>query len=147
MSELGKFDGLTMRRTEPDDRPLLDRWVDSDPYHAHVDPEYFMGSQGCFAFEDKDGVVFFVRLAQVARVSIQFDMERMGTRQKMRVADALTKGMAMLEMNLRRAGVEEWIFDSVAPNLKRFVIEKLGFSESENELVRQIRPARNEEVA
>lgn len=145
MTNLAEFDGLALRATEAADKPLLDEWINADPTHAgKFEPEYFMGSEGCFALEDHRGVVFFIRLAKAARVRIQFNTEAGGQTQRARVAKALARGMALLEIGLSRSGVEEWVFDTENPDLKKYAVEGLGFKEQSNDLVREIRALERE---
>ena len=150
MKEMAQFDGLTLRTTGGEDRLLLESWIAEDPVHAgRIEPEYFMGSEGCFALEDAYGVVFFIRLAKVARVRIQFNTAGGGGhRQRARVAQAMARGMALLEVGLSKAGTEEWVFDSENPDLRKFAKEVLGFRESKTDLVREIAALeREQEVA
>lgn len=140
---LAEFDGLRLRATDEQDEEKLRAWIDADPDHAgQFEPEYFMGSEGCFALEDAAGVVFFIRLTKVARVRIQFNAEAKGMRQKLRVSQALARGMALLEVGLSRAGTEEWVFDTANPDLRRFALDALGFKDSPDNLVREIRAER-----
>jgi len=152
MTILAQFDGLELRETDEYDKPMLQEWIASDAAHAgEFEPEHFIGSEGCFALEDAAGVVFFIRLAKTARVRIQFNTELKSRKQRARVAQALARGMAVLELGLSRSGVTEWVFDTTNPDLKKFAIKWLGFKEQANDLVREIceleREVRETEVA
>jgi hypothetical protein len=138
-TNLAEFDGLTLRATGEQDGETLEKWIAGDDWHrGELEPDYFIGDEGCFAIEDQDGVVFYIRLTKAARVRIQFDTENMRVRQKARVARALEKGMALLEVGLSRSGVDEWVFDTRDEPLRGFAKKHLGFRESEQDLVREI---------
>lgn len=152
-----KFDGYTLRQVTEADRPALEKWIGEDRRHDGVlDANYFLGRLGdgsedrrptCCALEDQAGTVFFIRLSRASRVRIQFGTAR-GARARSRVATALMKGMAFLEVALQRAGCEEWIFDTGDPRLAEMAKRHMGFEDSPDEMVRAIEPAeRRKEVA
>jgi len=93
----------------------------------------------CYALEDDAGTVFFIRLSRAARVNIQFGQAKT-IRERKRTAEALIKGMAFLEVQLSHAGCEQWIFETSDEELARMARERLGFTDSPNELVREIEP-------
>ena len=147
-----EFDGLKLRAVNEHDRPALEEWIAADPGHASIlDPDFFMGMRtlengetvrdprpNCFALEDDDGVVFFIRLSRAARVHIQFPPARNRVLNPKRTGLALLRGMAYLEVGLMRAGAEEWIFQTEDRGLKRYAEKALGFAESPREMIRTI---------
>ncbi len=151
----GKFDGYTLREvTEKVDRARLEEWIERDQAHAGIlEPGFFLGLMrdirgrlipdprpSCYALEDAQGTMFYIRLARAARVSIQFATEPASPRERLRIAKALLKGMAFLEVGLERARVEQWIFNSKSPSLRTLGEMRLGFHKSPFELVRDIPP-------
>jgi hypothetical protein len=149
----GKFDGYTLREVSAKfDRARLEEWIAHDQAHRGIfEPGHFLGlmydNSGqlvsdprptCYAMEDEQGVIFYIRLSRAARVDIQFATEPKISRERLRVARGLIKGMAFLEVALERAGVEQWIFNSKAPALRVMSEMRLGFRKSPFEMVRDI---------
>lgn len=142
------FNGYRLRPTDQvADIEQLSDWIEADEAHRGIfEPAYFMGGAfardsrpTCYTLEDAKGAVFYIRISRVARVHIQFAPE--GDRmQQARVGRGLLHGMAFLEAMLSKAGVEEWIFDTVSPKLKNLAERLLGFTESTHEMVRSIKP-------
>lgn len=141
------FDGYRLRPTDRlSDIEQLSDWIQADDVHRDIfEPGYFMGGEfaldprpTCYALEDAEGTVFYVRISRVARVRIQFPPEG-GPKTRTRIMAGLLHGMAFLEGMLARAGVEEWIFDTVSPKLKTLAERLLGFTESTHEMVRSIK--------
>lgn len=147
MSLLAEFDdGLKLREADHlADVQRLIHWIDADPAHRGIfSPGYFMSGKlaedprpTCYALEDEDGVVFYIRLSRAARVRIQFAPEG-DRRQRVRVARGLIHGMAFLEAGLAQARAEEWIFATESRKLKTLAQQVLGFTESTHEMVRAI---------
>lgn len=159
--QLGKFDGYTLRQLVEEDYEQLEKWIASDSAHSgELDAEFFMGqtidNKGelapdpratVFALEDGKGTVLYIRLSQACRVHIQFPPEprsedhatsREIHRHRRRVATALVKGMAFLEVGLERQGVSEWIFETESPRLLAMAQSRMGFASSPQEAVRFI---------
>lgn len=148
---LAKFDGYTLRTVTAEDRPALEAWIAADKRHnGLIDPEFFMGlatdengetaidpRPTCCALEDKSGVVFFIRLGRASRVNIQFAPAQ-SLKSRRRAGLALLKGMAFLEVQLAKAGAEEWIFETEDHELAEMAEKRLGFVQSPNEMVRVI---------
>jgi len=157
MSIFGEFDGFKLRSVDTlADLERLCEWIEADDAHRGIfPPQFFMSHKlggdsrpSCYALEDEKGVVFYIRLSRAARVRIQFAPEAAEHEQRRRVMRGLFHGMAFLESALSQAGCEEWIFDTVSPELKHLAIKGLGFTESAHELVRAIAdPAKKTEVA
>ena len=156
MEYLAEFHGYKLREVDERDYARLEEWIAADPYHASLfDPDYFLGREAngegemvadprasCYALEDGQGTVFYIRLSRATRVNIQFPPVA-NHNQRKRVAMGLMQGMAYLEVALSRAGSEEWIFNSNAPQLRHLAENALSFKPSTNELVRTM--AREEE--
>lgn len=151
---LARFDGYMLREVsvDTDIRRLVD-WISADPYHQHIKPEFFLGKledpkgyvaksdprPTCYAMEDEEGVIFYIRIDRAARVNIQFQpLDPKFILARGRVAKALLKGMAALELGFRQANVSEWVFESQAPDLRLMARTRLGFLESPHDLVRPI---------
>jgi hypothetical protein len=149
----GKFDGYTLRGVSVKfDRARLEEWIANDQAHRGTfEPGHFLGLMHdnggrmipdprptCYALEDEQGVMFYIRLARAARVDIQFGTDPKLARDRLRVARGLLKGMAFLEVALERAGVEQWIFNSQSPALRVMSEMRLGFRKSPYEMVRDI---------
>ena len=148
MSIKATFNGLVLRDADAlADVTQLEEWINADETHKgiFVPADFLSGPLGndpratCYALEDEQGVVFYLRLARAARVRIQFAPS---AGQKARVIRGLFHGMAFLESQLQHVGCEEWIFDTDSPNLKRLAERVLGFTESTHELVRPIAAAK-----
>jgi hypothetical protein len=156
MTILAEFDGLTLRSVDTlADLKQLSQWIDADQTHRGIFvPHDFMSGRlaadprsSCYALEDEQGVIFYIRLSRAARVRIQFGPQE-GRAQQKRVTRGLINGMAFLESTLGRAGCEEWIFDTESPQLKNLAERLLGFAESTHEMVRAIpEPGKQMEVA
>lgn len=143
MSIKAAFNGLVLRDADAlADVTQLEEWINADETHKgiFVPADFLSGPLGndqrgsCYALEDEQGVVFYLRLSRAARVRIQFAPKA----HKARVMHGLFHGMAFLESQLAQAGCEEWIFDTDSPGLKRLAEKLLGFTESTHELVRLI---------
>lgn len=149
---LARFDGYRLREVSFDRDALeLSRWISEDEYHQHLTPAFFLGliegengylrpdpRPNCYAMEDARGTVFFIRIDRAARVNIQFDPASPSVSARARVARALMKGMALIEVGLQRSHVSEWVFDTRSMSLKTMARARLGFAESPHDLVRMI---------
>jgi len=145
-------DGLKLREVTEQDYPQLEEWIAADPAHASLfEPDFFLGrevdSSGqlapdpratCYALDDDQGTVFYIRLSRAARVHMQFPPAREIQGQVRRTAIALVKGMAFLEVGLSRAGAAEWIFSTESTGLKKIAERALGFAESKTEMIKPI---------
>ena len=149
---IARFDGYELRSVSFDrDAQQLGNWLARDPLHQHLRPAFFLGllendsgsmrvdpRPTCYAMEDEFGAIFYIRLERAARVNIQFDPIRQSVVDRARVARALMKGMAILEVGLARARASEWIFDTRSSRLAALAKARLGFRTSSYELVRPI---------
>lgn len=155
MSILAHFDGFHFRTPNTlADLERLSDWIEMDQAHQGIyTPDYFMGGKFStdprstyLVLEDVDGEVFYVRISRAARVRIQFSPDT-SEPQRSRNLRGLLHGMAFLEAEISRQGVEEWIFDTENPELKKAAEKILGFTESTHEMVRAIAdPLRKLEV-
>jgi hypothetical protein len=146
-TELIQFGEFTLREVTEEDRPLLEQWIVRDPWHrGKLGVEFFLGFTDsgerdpratCYVIEDDKGEVFFIRLSRASRVNIQFAPTHDAI-QKERNRKTLMEGMAFLEGLLSNAGADEWIFDTANPELRATAIKRLGFRQSQQELVRRI---------
>lgn len=145
MSTLAEFDGYKLRTVDTlADIQTLDDWIQADEAHRAIyNPSFFMSGKfnpdsraACYAIEDADGVIFYIRLSRASRAHIQFPPE--DTRKRGRIARALKYGMVFLEHQLARAGCEEWVFNTETKRLKKYAELGLGFTASTHELVRLI---------
>lgn len=130
---IGKY---LLRRVDPRDGPLVDLWIEQDPYHrGHVKPEFFLVNKTdkeCFAVEDRHGlVIFYVSMTMLeSRSVIVLDVQFSPLNQirtKKWVAEALMDGMTWLKQAAEGAGVKEIRFNSIQPSLVGFAQERLGF--------------------
>ena len=152
-SVLAQFDGYTLRSiSEARDRAAIQMWIELDRFHRDVmRPEFFLGMReertgewvhdprpNCYALEDWNGVLMYIRLSRVARVHIQFMPALKSVEARSRLAAGLVSGMAFLEVGLARAGAEQWIFDTQASALAMLARTRLGFEASPHEYVRPI---------
>lgn len=130
---------------------MIQAWINNDRFHKDVmRPEFFLGLRqedgewvhdprpNCFALEDENGVLMFIRLSRAARVHIQFMPVLRSFEARARTAAALVSGMAFLEVGLAQAGAEQWIFDTHAPALATLARTRLSFTASPHEFVRPI---------
>jgi hypothetical protein len=156
MATLAKFEGYSFRQVEPSDYEQLEKWIAADPTHRDVlEPEFFMDQERphvtVLALESRSGTVMYIRLSTASRVHIQFSpapkangggrvYAREIHRYRTQLRNALLKGMAFLEVGLRKAGVNQWIFDSESPTLRDLAKKQMGFEASPNEMVRMIKP-------
>ncbi|HEY2351078.1 MAG TPA: hypothetical protein VGH83_01125 [Candidatus Acidoferrum sp.] len=147
----GKFDEYTLRSVDESDRDQLTTWIENDHTHANIiEPDFFMGltrndagglvadpRPTCYALDDLDGTIFYIRISRAARVYIQFNHAYSPT-ERARIARALSRGMIFLEIPLAKAGAEQWVFDTQSSALKKMGQLRLGFKPSPNEMVREI---------
>ena len=70
---------MRLRKTEQADAALIAKWIESDPHHQSVDPQFFFKPRhgaNHLVLEDERGYVqFYVTLENVVRAHIQFNPE------------------------------------------------------------------------
>lgn len=116
--------------TTYDDEPLIQRWVDADPWHPEGDPEHWWVIGGYLHFKvmDEDGVVAFVRLdreGDLLRFHTKFaPVEEVNEK---RVARAIINTISGVKPYAITDHVEGFIIASVAPKLVAFLCKNLGF--------------------
>lgn len=119
---------LNYREPTEADLPRLEKDIANDPYHQGLDPKYWLtqipGGTKSIAVEDKDGVVFFLRLENVMRAYIQFSKDV----DPARTGEAVKECLAFVSAFGKKKGYTEIIFDSVSRVLIRF-FKRLGFQE------------------
>jgi hypothetical protein len=154
MNILAEFDGYKLRAADSvADLETLYDWISRDEVHRDIfTPQFFLSGvlggdsrPSCYALEDENGAVFYIRLSRAARVRMQFPPGE-DSKQKSRILRGLLHGMAFLETELKKVGCEEWIFDTANPALKKAAERLLGFTESTHELVRLIAHPAEKEV-
>lgn len=138
------FDQYIVRPMHEGDRQYLDSLIEDDAFHkGRMTPDYFlklMPGEDAWALEDLQGNVELYFKTQVAvRLSIQFAHSKTREeRSKNRMA--LIKGFAWLEAMFRQNRFRQIIFDTQGPELTAFAKRRLGFRESDSELLREIAP-------
>lgn len=131
-----------LRPVTEQDRPLLQLWIDADPFHAgRVLPDFFLRLQpgeGAWAFEDAmERVVFYLKTQNAARLHIQFGPSRTADDRE-RNREALLLGVEWLERQLAANLFHEMVFDSVNPALMRHAKRRLAFQDVPGEMRRVI---------
>ncbi len=114
---------------DDDDRRRLTEWIEGDNDHRAkgltADFFYLPHTLG-LCFEDSWGPVFYVRLDpeqhHLVRVHIQFQPG-----QALRTARTLAMGFAVFLERVRLTEARRLVFDSVAPQLRTFCVNRLGF--------------------
>jgi hypothetical protein len=121
------------------DLPLIDQWCSHEPYLSRciyniafltASPDSIL----CFRLDDSTGPTMFVRVEKdlyerQARLHILFAPESSVGR--MRVAKAIIKTFPVILQHFKDLGYDGMIFDSVSPNLIRF-LSKFGFEAVDN---------------
>jgi hypothetical protein len=138
------LDGYVIRPMTEQDRHYLDSLIEEDAYHmGRMTGDYFLKlvpGEDSWAFEDEHGhVIFYFKTQTACRVSIQFGPSEK-PEDRTRNRDALIKGMAWLESQLQQNAFREILFDNDGPMLKAMAKRRLGFRESQTELIRAIPP-------
>ena len=138
------FDGYIVRPMNEGDRNYLDTLIEDDAYHkGRMTPDYFLKlvpGEDSWALEDEQGKVLLYFKTQVAvRLSIQFAAGKT-SEERSKNRSALVKGFAWIESMFRQNRFRQIIFDTQGPELTAFAKRRLGFRESETELLREIAP-------
>ena len=139
-----RFDNYIVRPIGEQDRGFLDDLISDDVFHkGRMTPDYFlklMPGEDAWALEDEQGHVLLYFKTQVAvRLSLQFAASET-KEEKHRNRMALLKGFAWLEAMFRQNRFRQIIFDTQGPELTAFAKRRLGFRESDSELLREIAP-------
>ena len=139
------FDDYVVRPMSESDRAYLDTLIEEDAFHkGRMTPDYFlklMPGEDAWALEDEQGNVLLYFKTQVAvRLSVQFAASET-KEEKHRNRLALLKGFAWIEAMLRQNSFRQIIFDTDALELATFAKRRLGFRESQSELLREIAPS------
>lgn len=117
---------IKFRRTETSDLPTIGKWIEQDPPHAHIDPDFFVSSPrgvSCYTIEDHEGPVIFVRQEsadEITRLHTQFPPDRK------RVARAIQAAYPIVQRDAARRGFRRIAFTSQSVALIRFML-RFGF--------------------
>jgi len=140
-----EFDGYKLRDATDRDEDLAQAWTRADEYHRDLDGRFWLEKgQGTetFVCEGADGEpLFFLRLDKAVRIRIQFRPRPEGMDEREHraiVRQALTRGMAFLDVTLSVRHFREVIFDSVSPLLRAFTIGRLRFTRKPDTLTRML---------
>jgi hypothetical protein len=116
---------LTVRKVEPDDRPLLDAAAMADPYHraAGLTGEHWAGDDSIF-YEDEFGPVVALKTSNIVRVDVQFL-----TQDKVRNGNALVAGFYRYLQILIGRGIKEIVFNTESPEVAHFFTKRFHFRE------------------
>lgn len=127
---------LTYRAVIQADRPLIEKWIAEDPYHAGkmtadsiINPPRGMLS---FVACDEQGPIIFTRVSSAVRIGAQFGNDRK------RTAAAIPEYFEYLRACARDCQMSELIFESDSEPLIKFCTVKLGFVASPNELRKEV---------
>lgn len=124
MSQANK---VTFRGMTVSDTTQVTRWLQEDADHQSADERIFTDpviGRSQFAVEIDGEIAFYVATENVARVHIQFDPAKTGSRKNTK---ALILGFTWLQKQLKERGYFEVLFDSRVPRLVRFCQKVLGF--------------------
>ena len=149
-SIMGEFYGYKLRMPEESDRTTLEQWIARNPTDDNRrTATFFMGQQMderenappiMCVLEDAEGIVFFTRIDRIqsaALINIQSGPD-ISNNSRMRNIIALLEGLIYLEEILVRDGFEEWIFQSTCPAVSAFAKRRMGFVESQGNLIRSM---------
>ena len=106
-----------MRRMKTEDRPLLEQWIEADPFHRGRCKADFWYESLSIAVEDSRGPVMFLKLepnCPIMRLHIQFCGD------EKRVARALLRDFPSFQKQMSDLGAEGIIFESVSLKLITF---------------------------
>ena len=136
-----EFQGIRFRPATEADLPLIADWIKDDEVHAgKIEPEHFIEQQklvDCYAIEDSNGTVMFLRLDRAVRCTIQFG-PHCTAEERERTRDTMQAGFQMLEVLLAQSGTREVIFDSQSTALRAFCTRTLGFRPKADTLAKQV---------
>lgn len=126
---------LKYRRTSEADRQQIADWIAADPDHRdRGNPDFWLpdptGEGDCFAMQDAEGTIFYVRAENVVRLHIQFAPPS----EKRRLAPAIDEFTKLMAKGAKAKKYAQLIFESTVLPLTRF-LTKRGFRPSRNEFV------------
>lgn len=128
------FDEYALVPTVEADSQLAELWIQSDPFHAGLVPQFWMVQApgiNSYRLEDAKGSIFFfrmqlTRLRGEMKVYIQFAPETAVLRDRTR--QALMQGMLWLQGMLAECGFSRLTFESKNPSLVLFAKRRLKFN-------------------
>lgn len=134
---------ITSRRLQAEDYDLLASSLAKDEYHITTDPMFFVEPDTItLVYEDKTGPVMFVRGKGIAREdgtnTLQLDIQFCNNYDGRRNIRTMLEGFPPLIEKARANHFVEVQFDSSAPLLRKFCVERLGFIESTGQTLRYV---------
>lgn len=149
------FSGFKLHTAQPSVfyMRIAKQWTDADPDHSGKTSPGFWFEQGggteSYILEDCFGVVFFFKMQRRGEsdveLHIQFPQPQLTPReeaaQRDRVRRGLIQGLDWIEKALALRDVSRLFFISQNPNLIRFSVRHLGFSQTGERLEKHIHAA------
>lgn len=125
---------MTIRPLKQSDKPLLQFWIEADPYHKDTTTAdfFFDKSAGSFVFSDEQGPVLFVKFVKDLRdgkKELRLHTQFWNT-QKLRNAKMLLKAFPIVEQWAKKADLGAIVFESVSPTLIGFMTRTQNFTRS-----------------
>ena len=137
-----KFDGYSLRLTQPQDEETARRWMAEDREHdGRFPPSFWLErnpSTDGMILEDEDGQpVLFLRIERIARVHVQFPPMQ-SAHDRARVMKAVDAGFQWLIPRLGVLGFCGMVFASRVDKLKNYFISRYGFRDTSEWLYKPI---------
>jgi len=127
---------MNLRKITDADRPKIDEFIASDPWHAgDGSPDFFFKPfSEALAIEDDAGNVVFFRVSRALRINAVFNTDaREGNK------EILKHASKFFEESAKNSGIRECVFTSKNPALRKFG-PVIGFHE-EPTLVMDVEPS------
>lgn len=121
---------ITDRYLEANDLDLLELSLATDEYHSNTNPEFFTEEgTACKVYEDDKGLICFVKGSPVLRLDIQWlnNSDR-------RNVKVMLECFPELAQRAKENGFKEIVFNSGVDLLRKFCINRLGFTACGDEL-------------
>lgn len=117
---------MLIRPLTPEDKPLIESWIQAEPGHSDNTFEWY-GQEGTksLMFSDDSGDVLVAKFTPCLRIDIDFNPEA----SPLRTAKVMSKGLSEMEKQARSQGFKEFVFDSLSERLSAFCT-RLGFVKS-----------------
>jgi hypothetical protein len=129
------FKGYQLRDTVPADIDLARAWTAADPDHAgRVLPEFWI-TDG-WLLSDREGPIFFFRGIRIKPRTLEIHVQFGDNLTRERLVSALIDGEAWLMENA--LDIDEICFDSKNPVLIHFCEKRLGFTNVNGKLCKQL---------
>ena len=112
-----------IRTLTPEDRPLIESWIQKEPAHANNTFDWYSeAGTKTVVYQDSEGEVLVAKFTPCLRVDIDF----CPTAGASRIGKALADGMVQTAEQARKQGFKEFVFDSLSDKLSAFC-ERLGY--------------------